>query len=109
MTRHRPNAGKITPDKKNLLIVAAEDLVADVHEARGDVDPHESKVPLQCAAEPSAQGESLRPVEQVLLRDLCSEAREGPKDLQSAAYHYEQRDGIHPVTKPHHKRVLVDG
>src|SRR5260221_1078948 len=54
---HGPDAWDVAMSDQNLPIGAAEDLIADVDHARGDVNPHEGEVPLQRAAEPSADRE----------------------------------------------------
>src|SRR5580700_3795830 len=86
---HGPHSGNIPRCKQDLFIVAAENLVAEIQQARADVDPHEGEVPLQCTPQPTTDGKRLGPVEQVLLRDLRPKAREGAKDLQSTSHHHE--------------------
>jgi hypothetical protein len=48
-------------------------------------------------------------MQQVFLRNLGAEAGEGTENLQAASDHYEECDGIDPVTQPHQKGMLVDG
>src|SRR5207302_3928834 len=90
-------------------IVSREQLIADVNRATGDVNPHESEVPLQSASEPAADGQGLGPVQQVLLRNLGAETGEGSKDLQAAAHQDNECDGIHPMTEAHDERMLASG
>src|SRR5712692_11100978 len=89
MANHRPHSGYVPWHKQNLLIVAAENLVAEIQQPRRHIDPHEGEVPLQGAAQPSAQRERLGPVEQIFLRDFRAEAWKSAKDLESAAYQHE--------------------
>src|SRR3989454_6115205 len=91
VAHHRPDPGYVAWCKEHLLVVAAEDLIADVQQAGRDIDPHEGEVPLQRTAQPSAERECFGPMDQILLRDFCPEARKSAKDLESAAHHYEQR------------------
>src|SRR5215831_116458 len=105
---HRPDAEHITWNKKYLPIIAAEQLVAEVEQSSGDVDPHEGQVPLQCAAEPSADRKGLRPIDQIVLRNLGAEARERTEDLQAASDHYEERDRVDPMTQADDEWMLID-
>src|SRR5216684_8009748 len=107
MTHHRPHSRNVPRREQHLLIVAAENLVAQVQQAGADIDPHEGEVPLQCATQPTADGERLGPVEQVFLRDLRSEAGKGAEDLQPASYHHEQRHRVNPMAKAHYQGMLV--
>src|SRR5205823_14414046 len=86
VAHHRPNPWNITRRKQDLPIIPAEDLIPEIQHAAAYVDPHESEVPLQRAAQPVADGESLGPVQQIFLRDFCAETWKRAKDLQPAAY-----------------------
>src|SRR5258706_11151513 len=66
-------------------------------------------MPLQRSAQPAADGERLRPVQQIFLRNLGAEAGEGAEDLQAAAHHHKQGDRIDPVAQPHHEWMLIYG
>src|SRR5277367_3377034 len=55
MLRHGPNAANIARHKEHLAVIAAENFVGDVECARDHVDPHESEMPLQRAAEPASE------------------------------------------------------
>src|SRR5208282_4443467 len=103
MAHHRPYTGQIAWRKENLLIVAAEDLIAHIYQPRCQINPHESEMPLQCSAQPAADGKSLWPVDQVFLRDFGSEAGKSAEDLEAAAYHHKQRHGIHPVANANYQ------
>src|SRR5439155_4053177 len=72
-----------------------------------DVNPDESQVPLQSAAQPATQRVCLGPMQKIFLRNLCAKAGERPKNLQPTEYQYQQRDRIHPVTQAHDERMLV--
>src|ERR1700733_16332028 len=109
VAHHRPYSREVPTYKEHLLIVSAEDLVTNVHKASRNIDPHEGKVPLQRTSQPTAQRKGFGPIEQVFLRDLCPEARECAKDLESAAHHHKKRDCVHPMAKAYHKRVFIDG
>jgi hypothetical protein len=98
----------MSPRKQNLLVISAEDLIAEIDQPRGKVDPHKGEVPLQRAAQPSTDCQRLRPIDQIFLWDFGPEARESPENLQAAPYHHEQRNCIQPVTEPNHQRMLVD-
>src|SRR6267154_73053 len=108
MLHHRPHARNIPRRKQNLPIVPAEKLIAEIQNARRHVNPHEGQVPLQRASQPPANGEGLRPVQQIFLRNLGPKARKGPENLQSAAHHHKQRNRVNPVAQPHHKRMFVN-
>src|SRR4029077_16083977 len=105
---HRPDAGNITRSEKNLPVVSTEYLITEIEEASGDVDPHESQVPLQRATEPSAYSQRFWPVQQVFLRDFGAEAGKGAKNLQPAPHHHEQRDCVQPVAESHGPGMLID-
>src|SRR5271166_6343911 len=94
MFDHRPYSRKIPASKQNLSIISAEELIPEIDQPGRDVNPHERQVPLQRAAEPSANGERLRPVQQILLRNLGAKAGERAKYLQPAARHHKQRNRI---------------
>src|SRR5258706_15621145 len=66
-------------------------------------------MPLQRSAQPAADGERLRPMQQIFLRNLGAEAGEGAEDLQSAAHHHEERDGVDPVAQAHDEWMLIYG
>src|SRR5579871_291040 len=106
---HRPNTGNIVMGEQHLAVISAEDFVPQVNQSRRDVDPHESEMPLQSAAEPATDGESLRPIQQILFRNLGAETGERTKDLESAPYHDEQGHGIQPVAKANDERMFVHG
>src|SRR5207245_11713253 len=78
MAHHRPHSGYVPWHKQDLLIVAAENLVAEIQQPRRHIDPHEGEVPLQSAAQPPAQPpaqrERLGPVEQIFLRAFTPKA-----------------------------------
>src|SRR5271157_5417328 len=64
-------------------------------------------MPLQRSAQPSADSKRLRPIQQIFLRNLGAKTRERAKNLQPAACHHKQRNGIDPVTNPHRQRMLI--
>src|SRR5215470_12640205 len=97
MVNHRPNAAHIARHEKNLLIVAAEDLISEINEATTDVNPHECQVPLQRTSEPTAYGQRFRPVDQNFLGNLGAETWEGAKYLQPASNHHKQCHRVHPM------------
>src|SRR5580700_5975942 len=107
MLHHRPHARNITRREQDLAVVPAEKLVTDIQNSGRHVDPHEREMPLQCSAQPAADGERLRPMQQVFLWNLRAEAGESAENLKTAAHHHKQRDCIHPVTEPHNKWMLV--
>src|SRR4029077_4027767 len=109
VTHHGPNARKIAVSKKYLAIVAAEELISKVEQASANVDPHEGEVPLERAAKPSTDGERFWPMQQVFLRNLCAEAGEGTKNLQAASDHYEEGNGVDPMTQAYGQWVFVCG
>src|SRR5580765_4442934 len=93
---YRPYTRDVTSYEEHLLVVSAEDLIAEVHEAGRDIDPHEGKVPLQRAAQPSTERKGFGPVEEIFLRDLGPKTRESTKDLESAAHHHDQGNRVYP-------------
>ena len=104
MLHHRPHAGNIPRREQNLPVVSAENLVAEIEKAGRDIDPHEGEVPLQRPAQPAADGEGLRPMQQIFLRNLRAETGEGAENLQPAAHHHKQRNRIQPMAEPHDER-----
>src|SRR4051794_31004094 len=106
--RHGPDSANIARHEQHLAIVSAEHLMSQVEKAGRDVNPHESEVPLQAAAQPSTECESLRPVQQIFLRNLRPETGEGAKNLKAAGHHHQQRNRIQPMREPHRPRMLVD-
>src|SRR5580700_2176947 len=107
MLHHRPHTRDVTRREQDLAVVPAEKLVTDIQNSGRHVDPHEREMPLQCSAQPAADGERLRPMQQVFLWNLRAEAGESAENLKTAAHHHKQRDCIHPVTEPHNKWMLV--
>src|SRR5437867_1423503 len=89
MAHHRPHSGYVPWHKQDLLIVAAENLVAEIQQPRRHIDPHEGEVPLQSAAQPPAQCERHGPVVQIFLRDFLPEALKSAKYLETATYQHE--------------------
>src|SRR5580692_1673718 len=102
-----PHSGQVSRREKNLLIVAAKNLISDVHQSGCQVNPHEGEMPLQRATQPAANGKRFRPIDQVSLWNLGSKAGKGTEDLKPAAYHHEQSHSIHPVAKTNHQWMLV--
>ena len=107
VAQHWPDSRKIASNEKNLPVTAAEDLVGKVKKSGRNVDPHEREMPLQRATKPAARREGLWPVEQILLWNLGAKTGKGAKDLQAAAHHDEQCDGIDPMTETDHQRMLA--
>src|SRR5271166_25027 len=105
---HRPHSGNVAMSEQHLPVVAAEDLIAEIHQPGRNVDPHEGEMPLQRPAQPAPDGECLRPMQQIILRNLRPKTGEGAKNLQAASHHHEQRNHIDPVAQPHYKRMLVN-
>ena len=93
--------------EQNLPVIPAEKLIAEIDQSGCDVNPHEGQVPLQGAAQPSADGQRLRPVQQIFLRNLGAKARKRAENLQPAAYQNEQRNRVHPVAQPHRQRMFI--
>src|ERR1700730_5936317 len=109
MFHHRPHSRDVARREQNLAVIPAEELIAEVDQARSDVNPHEGEMPLQGATEPSTDGQRLRPVQQIFLRNLGAKARKRSKDLQAAADQNEQRNRVSPVTDPYRQGMLVGG
>src|SRR5689334_4394018 len=109
ITHHRSHTRNITAHEEYLPVVAAENLVAQVHQTSGDVDPHECQVPLQRSSQPASQCKGFGPVDQVVLGNLCPEARERPEYLEPAANQHEERHCIQPMTAAHDEGMLVYG
>src|SRR4029077_17336550 len=107
VVHHGPDPANISWSKQHLAIIPAEHLIAKVEEAGCDIDPHEGEVPLQAAAQPSAKGEHLRPVQQILLWDFRAEAGEGSKYLKAARYHHQQRDRVQPMREPYRPGMFI--
>src|SRR5579864_5295708 len=108
MPRHRPNAAHVFRDEQHLAVIATEDLVSQIKNACGNVDPHESEVPLQRAAEPTSNRKRLGPVQQIFLWNLGPETRERAKDLQAAAGHHKEGNRIYPMREPHWPPMLIN-
>src|SRR3954469_24804321 len=108
MPHHGPHAGNIARNKQDLFVVTTKELISHVQQPTRDVNPHKSQVPLQRPAEPAADRERLRPIDQIVLRNFCAKAGKRSKNLQPAAHQHEQRNRIHPMAEPHDERVLVN-
>src|SRR5271166_6488505 len=81
--RHRQNALDIARREQHLAPMAARKLIDHVQDPATNEDPHESEVPLECAAKPASNRDLPGDADQVLLRDLCAKAGKGTKDLQA--------------------------
>src|SRR5262245_33428696 len=81
--------------------MTAGEQVDDVSDARQREYPCETEMPLQRAAQPSAESHQVGEVQKILLRNLRTEARESHIDLQPAHDHHQQRDRVQPVSEAH--------
>src|ERR1700723_298415 len=84
MKRHGPKAADITREEEHLPIIFAEDFIGHVECAGEHVNPDESEMPLQRAAEPASERQLPGDIHEICFRDFCAEAGEGAEDLQAA-------------------------
>src|SRR6266849_6278492 len=87
--RHRPHAWDVMEREQHRTVMPADDLIHDINYAARGEEPHEGEMPLQRAAEPSAERERLRYVEQNLFWNLRAEAGERTENPQSAGHQHE--------------------
>src|SRR5438067_12783932 len=107
MPRHGPHALDVARHEQDLFVMPGDELIGDVNDAGRDEYPHESEVPLQRAAQPSADGQFLWDLHQIMLLKLWTKTRKRAEDTQAAADQYEQTNGIKPMRPAHQQWMLV--
>ena len=86
--------------------MSAQKLVSQVQDARACEDPHEGEMPLERSRQPSTQGQGLRNVHDVLLRNLGSKTGKGAENPQPAGDQNEDRNRVQPMAEAHHPGML---
>jgi hypothetical protein len=104
---HGPHARDIAGREQDHSVAAAGELTRGVDQAGAGEHPHEREMPLEGAAEPSAQGDPFGRIPEILLRDLRAKARKGEEDPQTARAHDDERHRRQPVGNADVERMLV--
>src|SRR4051812_9707230 len=107
MPRHRPHASDVLGSEQHLFVMSRDQLIPEIDHSGANEYPHESEMPLQCAAEPSAESEALRDIHQIMLLKLWTEAGKGTKNAQPAGSQDEEAHRIDPMRHAHHPGMLV--